>query len=137
MPEVKLSGFGKRSVPMFSYEFYSAEVTAGTTRIVLRKNFSEHVPASEIASWLLESCSGNVICCRYEVAPEENSRSHTRYETTTTTAAIYFESIDDVLMFKMAFHEIIHDFVTKGTPPDGTISIDLDKLKSKLGRKYR
>lgn len=120
---VKLSCFGKKDIPIFSYEFYKDDIPVGTTRVVLKSQFKKEVTPAEIASWLMESCAGNVYCCRYEYNIESINR--VRYSITTT--AIYFEDMDDMLMFKLSFHEIIHEFTTKTNTFAPIDKIDVSK----------
>lgn len=120
---VKLSWFGKKDIPIFSYEFYKDDMPVGTTRVVLKTQFKKEATPAEIASWLMESCAGNVYCCKYEyMGTGPNRRSYP-----ITTTAIYFEDMDDMLMFKLSFHEIIHEFTTKTNTFAPIDKIDVSK----------
>lgn len=133
MPEIKLSGFGKRNIPMFSYEFYKSAVPIGTTRVVLKESFYEIHPATDIASWLEESASSNVTCCRFVPSGRVEPNCYNGWSSEPkTTAAIYFDDINDVIMFKMAYHEIIEEHYTKTTLPGEVTSLDVNEIRKHL-----
>lgn len=124
---VRLSCFGRKDLPIFSYEFYKDTVPVGTTRVVINPDYKKIATASEIAEWLVESCSGNVFCCRHV----QNFMTHNKHYYEQTTVAIYFEDINDMLMFKLSYHEIIYEFVTKTDTFAPIDKINISKHKRK------
>lgn len=111
MQSIILSGFGVHNIPFVSYGFYESSIPDGVTRIVLKTEFFKEIPSTEIVSWLKESISHGVVCCRFLVDKKDKIQP---FYLDDYTAALYFDNTDDVVMFKLAFHDIIHDIYVTG-----------------------
>lgn len=125
MPRHNFNGFKAHVVPLLSNIFYALPSNDYKEYVFLKLNYIKSINNVEICDWLLQSCKGNTMC----VSQALNFWSIPR-------VVIYFENAQDVVMFKLAHHDIIEYLYVNGkTVKDKpSFSFNIKKLREKSKR---
>ena len=127
MLDHKLGGFGKTAKiisPLFTLNWQGASIVDYTNRIVLKQNYHKIVCATELRSWIESMCVAPVAVVRWnldgklldqhamQVIVQGQRISHhasTWRSCGAQSVAMLFKDPNDVLLFKLSYHEIIEE----------------------------
>lgn len=119
MAEHLFNGFGKYTIPVFSSHWLGIQDQVFSGFIILKRHYHTVVGPVEIRDWIIEMCQNNVTFKRYA-----------KSEVASIQVGIGFESANDVLLFKLAFSEIIESLSMDSLDCRQT-DIDLERLREK------
>lgn len=97
---------------MFSIDFYFPQYPKNYVRVILIAGFYDQQSPLEIADWLENSTSNKVYCCRGYANKSGNKTSSDNDVHNRDTAILFFESMDEAMLFKLSYNDIIYDMLT-------------------------
>ena len=127
----KLSGWEKYSTPILSWQLTKLSYDDFPFSVIIKHNYMDFFPKEEIFE-TLRLTSGNVVAVGYKTKVKRpKSWNYTsRDSELETVPAIYFSKKSDIVMFKLAYSEIISEYNDGEEKPGiSYINIDIEKLK--------
>ena len=128
----QLNGWGRYTTPILSWQLTKLSYNDFPYSVIFKRDYLEIFTKEDIFE-TLKLTSGNIVAVGYKIKTASSYFHANHGLDLETVPAIYFSKKSDIVMFKLAYSEIISECIDGDEKPGlSTINIDIEQLKERI-----